>query len=104
MYVFGGRSSNAGTTVLNALYEFDGTSWTLKTAEDAAGSPPARGGACVAWNFASNKLVVFGDDDGAGNLFGDTWEWDPTTNAWTNVNPAASPSARRFSAMTFEPT
>ncbi len=104
MYVFGGRSGNATTTVLNALYEFDGTTWTLKTAEGAAGSPPARGGACVAWNFASNKLVVFGGDDGAGNFFGDTWEWDPTTNAWTNVNPVLAPSARRFSAMTFDPT
>lgn len=104
MYVFGGRLGNATTTVLNALYEFDGSAWTLKTAEGAVGSPPARGGACVAWDSLRGKLVVFGGDDGLGNFFGDTWEWDLATNAWTNVNPATSPSPRRFSAMTFDPT
>ncbi|MBI5853549.1 MAG: hypothetical protein HZB39_21275 [Planctomycetes bacterium] len=106
LYVFGGRSGNATTTVLNALYEFNGTAWTLKTAEGAAGSPPARGGACVAWDFARSKLIVFGGDSGGATpaLLGDTWEWDPTTNAWTDAMPATSPTARRFSAMAWEPT
>jgi hypothetical protein len=105
MYVFGGRLGNATATVLNALYEFDGRAWTLKTAEGAAGSPPARGGACVAWDVANDRLVVFGGDDGAGNLFGDTWTWDPVTNAWTNATPASpSPSPRRWSAMAYDPT
>lgn len=106
LYVFGGRSGNATTTTLNALYEFNGTAWTLKTAEAAVGSPPARGGACVAWDFARSKLVVFGGDSGGATpaLLGDTWEWDPTSNAWTNVTPATSPSPRRFSAMAWEPT
>ncbi|MCC6782208.1 MAG: hypothetical protein IT457_05160 [Planctomycetes bacterium] len=106
LYVFGGRSGNATTTALNALYEFNGTAWTLKTAEGAAGSPAARGGACVAWDFTRNKLVVFGGDTGGATpvLLGDTWEWDPTTNAWTNVTPATSPSPRRWAAMAHEPT
>jgi len=105
MYVFGGRDSNAGTTVHNALYEFNGTVWTLKTADNAPGAPPARGGACVAWDAARGKLVVFGGDTGgaAPALLGDTWEWDPTTNAWTQLTPALSPSARRFAAMNYDP-
>jgi hypothetical protein len=106
MYVFGGRDANAGTAVRNALYEFNGMAWTLKTAEGAPGSPPARGGACVAWDRARNKLMVFGGDTGGSptTLLGDTWEWDPATNAWTNVTPAgASPSPRRFAAMDFDP-
>ncbi len=92
--------------MLNALYEFDGTTWILKTAEGAPGSPPQRGGAAVAWNFSSNKLVVFGGDTGGATptLLGDTWEWDPVTNTWTDVTPATSPAPRRYAAMSWDPT
>lgn len=105
LYVFGGRLGNATRTVLNALYEFDGTTWTLKTAESATGSPPKRGGACVAWDWGRNRLIVFGGDDGASppKFFNDTWEWDPATNKWTQIMTAAAPSARRFSAMSYDP-
>lgn len=105
LYLFGGRDQNAGTTVLNALYEFDGSRWTLRTAEGAPGSPPARGGACVAWDWGRTKLVVFGGDTGGASpvLLGDTWEWDPATNAWAQVNPPVWPSPRRWAAMAFDP-
>ena len=104
LYLFGGRLGNSTSTALNALYEFDGTTWTLKTAEGANGSPPVRGGACVAWDFSSKKLVVFGGDSGGATpaLLGDTWEWDPTTNAWTQIM-GTGPAARRWSAMTYDP-
>ena len=105
LYVFGGRLGNATSTVLNALYEFDGKAWTLKTAEGAPGSPPKRGGAAVAWDFARNKLVVFGGDAGSSTtLLNDTWEWDrarPTPGA--QVKSANAPSARRWSAMAWDP-
>lgn len=115
LYLFGGRDANANSTVHNALYEFDGTTWTLRTADTAAaGFPVARGGACVAWDPVRSKLVVFGGDTGTGpvggpvvpvTLLGDTWEWDPTTNAWTDVTPVSgSPSPRRFASMAFDPT
>ncbi|MBK9385470.1 MAG: hypothetical protein IPN34_11735 [Planctomycetes bacterium] len=114
LYVFGGRNGNANTTVHNALYEYNGTSWTLRNGDTAATTvPTARGGACVAWNFSTNKLMVFGGDTGTGlvggpavptTLLGDTWEWDPQTNAWTDLTPslAVSPSPRRFSAMSWD--
>ncbi|MBK8980009.1 MAG: hypothetical protein IPM29_29265 [Planctomycetes bacterium] len=107
LYMFGGRDQNAGSAVLNALYEFDGSTWTLKTAEGAVGSPPARGGACVAWDFPNNRLIVFGGDTGgsAPALLGDIWSWDPTTNTWTDLTTAAGPgpSARRYAAMAYDP-
>ncbi len=105
LYVFGGRAGNATSSVLNALYEFDGKAWTLKTAEGAVGSPPKRGGAAVAWDFGRKKLVVFGGD-AAGSpvkLLADTWEWDPTSNKWTQLSSKVSPSARRWSAMAWDP-
>lgn len=117
LYVFGGRNGNANTTTHNALYEFDGLTWTLRTPDTtAAGFPQARGGAAVAWNFTTGKLYVFGGDTGTGlvgtpaiptTFLGDTWEWDPVTNVWTDVTPVApalSPAPRRFSAMTWDST
>lgn len=114
-FVFGGRNGNANSTTHNALFKYDGTSFTTLTADTtAAGFPQARGGAAVAWNFTTNRLVVFGGDSGTGlvgttaipvTLLGDTWEFDPATNTWTDVTPVAgSPSARRFSSMTWDPS
>ncbi|MGE0144251.1 MAG: kelch repeat-containing protein [Planctomycetota bacterium] len=105
-YVFGGYSGNATTTTLNALYEFNGTAWTLKTAEGAVGSPSPRGRCAVAWDFTRNKLVVFGGNIGGATqgLLDETWEWDPTTNAWTNVTPpSGNPSPRQWPAMAWDP-
>jgi hypothetical protein len=104
LYVFGGRVGNASSGVLNALYSFDGKAWKLETAEGAAGSPPKRGGAAVTWDFSRNKLVVFGGDQGSSTtLLNDTWEWDPTTKAWTQVNSTNAPSPRRWSAIAYDP-
>ena len=60
----------------------------------------------MAWNKTRNKLVVFGGDTGgaAPALLGDTWEWDPTSNTWSNLNPPLAPTARRYAAMAWEPT
>ncbi len=103
MYVFGGTSGNSGGSRMNDLWRFDGASWTQMTADGAAGSPPARHQAGVTWDPSRSKLVVFGGQDSAGNVLADLWEWDPGTNAWTNVTPAASPPARRFTAIAYDP-
>ena len=114
-FVFGGRDGNANTTTHNALLKYDGTSFTTLTPDTtAAGFPQARGGACVAWNFSTNRLVVFGGDTGTGlvgttaipvALLGDTWEFDPATNTWTDVTPVAgSPSPRRSASMAWDPS
>ncbi|MCA9319106.1 MAG: hypothetical protein KDB53_00155 [Planctomycetes bacterium] len=100
-YVFGGRSGNSGGTQMNDLWEFDGVNWTLKTANGAVGSPPARDQAAICWDEGRNKLVVFGGNSPSG-LLGDTWEWDPNTNVWTELM-IPGPSNRQFSSMTWNP-
>ena len=103
MYVFGGQTGNSGGVPLNDLWQFDGTTWTQMTADGAAGSPPARDRAGVTWDWTNNKLIVFGGEDLAGAALGDTWEWDPATNAWTDVTPVGlSPSARKFTALAYD--
>lgn len=102
MYVFGGKTGNAGGVVTNALWEFDGATWTQRTANGAVGSPPARDKAAVCWDSSRNVLVVFGGE-GTSGVLGDTWEWDPMTNAWTQIM-ITGPSARRWVAMAADPS
>lgn len=103
MYVFGGAQGTSGSARFNALYSFDGQAWTERTADGAPGSPPARDRAAIAWDAINDRLVVFGGFDGT-NWLGDTWSWDPVTNAWTNLAPPLAPSARGWAAMTYDPT
>ena len=103
MYVFGGTSGNSGGSQLNDLWDFDGTTWTQLTANGAAGSPPARTQAAIAFDFSRNKLIVFGGNATSG-ILNDTWEFDPVTVAWTEITPAAgSPSPRRFHKIAHDP-
>lgn len=102
MYVFGGQSGASSGARMNDLWQFDGTSWTEMTTDGAVGSPPARFQAGVTWDFAINKLVVFGGNDASGAALDDVWTWDPVTNTWTNMMPAAGPSARRFTALSYD--
>ena len=104
MYAFGGTTGNSGGSRVNDLWQFDGATWTQMTADGAVGSPAARHQAGVTWDFARNKLVVFGGQDAGGTVLADTWEWDPGTNAWTDITPLSGPTARRFTAMSYDPT
>ncbi|MDF1799565.1 MAG: kelch repeat-containing protein [Planctomycetota bacterium] len=103
MYVFGGKSGESGGVELNDLWAFDGATWTLKTADGAIGSPPARSRAGVTFNVNRNRLTVFGGIDAAGLYLNDVWEWDPMTNTWADRTPVSgSPSPRRYTALAFD--
>jgi len=106
MFVFGGRNGTGAGPVRNDLQEFDATTltWTEHNADGDPLAPAPRYRNGIAWDALTSKLIVFGGEDGAGNILGDTWQWDPVTNSWANISPALSPSARRFSAMAQEPS
>jgi len=111
IYVFGGCLNNNTTTTVNDLYEFDPAGPSFTQIHDGTGTAPhARGRAAVAWNFGTNKLVVFGGDNRAtgplpaDTLLNDTWEYDPGTGTWTDMTPVGTnPTPRRWAAMTYEP-
>ncbi|MFM1871471.1 MAG: hypothetical protein RL398_893 [Planctomycetota bacterium] len=113
MYVFGGCLDNNTANTKNDLYEFDPIAGTFTMINDGATGPAphARGRASVAWNPLSQRLVVYGGDNrNTGPLpintyLGDIWEYDPATNAWTDVTPASgpAPAPRRWASMAFEP-
>jgi Bacterial Ig-like domain (group 3)/Galactose oxidase, central domain len=64
-----------------------------------ANSPPVRDDAAMAYDPATNQLLLFGGQGTTGYL-GDTWSWNGTT--WTQLSPANSPSARYGAAMAYD--
>ncbi len=106
MWVFGGLT--LGGTVpqfSNEIWRFDGAAWANLT--PATGSPPPRDWYASAWDAARSRFVLFGGrgyPTGTTTLgdYGDTWEFDGAT--WTQVATPTGPSARRWSAMVFDPT
>lgn len=58
-----------------------------------------KGGPSARYNMALSvlepgTLLTFGGRDAAGGSLGDTWTYDIEANAWTEVAPATSPTAR----------
>ena len=106
LFVFGGRTGTTGTgSKRNDLYEFDATTltWTEHNADGDPGAPPQRYRNAAAWDPIGNRLVVFGGEDGVGTILGDSWQWDPVTNSWTDITQPGSPPARSFAAMAYDP-
>ncbi|BCM88644.1 hypothetical protein IAD21_00485 [Abditibacteriota bacterium] len=101
--LFGGSDGNNNN--FNDTWEWNGTTWTQKTLNGAAGNPPARQGGAMAYDSARGVTVLFGGSDANLNNFNDTWEWNGT--AWTQrtSNGASSaPPARATHAMSYDST
>ena len=66
----------------------------------AAGQPPARTEAAMAYDAADGTLVLFGGEGRSGSL-GDTWTWDGS--AWTQAHPSTSPPPLAGAKMAYDP-
>jgi len=89
--LFGGA---AGGTYDGETWEWDGTSWTLRSSS----GPEPRVYHAMAYDSTRGVTVLFGGR-GAGGRYGDTWEWDGTS--WTHRS-SSGPSARNATAMTYD--
>lgn len=98
--LFGGRAEVPGG-YSNDTWTYDGTTWTQVTANGAAGSPPGRQEAMMAYDASIGKVVLFGGIDTSTQRLNDTWTFDGTT--WTDVSSTARPSARTGGAMEYDP-
>ncbi len=95
--LFGGTPT-AGGGPLGDTWLWNGTSWSLAGADGTG--PPARASAAMAWDNISNNIVLFGGKDGSNNTLSDTWIFNPSTLAWSQVTGlTTSPPARRQAAM-----
>src|ERR1700740_2428150 len=59
-----------------------------------ANSPAARQGPGMAYDAATDTVVLFGGTAADGTDLDDTWTWNG--EAWTQVFPSVAPSGRRF--------
>ena len=102
LVLFGGNSAGPGNaTVLDDTWTWDGNTWT----EVKASGPGARMGASMAYDAASQTMVLFGGFNGgdygvASPYDGDTWTWDGT--AWTDTL-VTGPPARAGASMVYDP-
>lgn len=62
-------------------------------------APPPRSNAAIAYDGASQQIVLFGGQAGA-SVLGDTWTWNGT--AWSQQFPAASPPARAGARLAYD--
>ena len=100
--LFGGMGLGVGHVAhccpRDDTWEWDGESWTQR----AASGPSARYAHAMAYDSVRQVTVLFGGygrQDGEGQCFGDTWEWDSIT--WTQRD-AAGPTMRGNHAMVYD--
>ncbi len=71
-------------------------------AESPATSPSPRVAAAMAYDPATQQLVLFGGENNTGGgALGDTWSWNGST--WSELDPSTSPSARSNASMAYDP-
>lgn len=78
--LYGGENTLAGNTVvLGETWEFNGTTWTMRT---PAATPGRRTKAAMAYDAGRKQMVLFGGNNGT-NLLKDAWTWDGTN--WSQI-------------------
>src|SRR5207245_8557334 len=92
-----------GTELVGSMFVWKNDTWALSVADKTwtnthpSTSPPARGGAPLAYDSVSEVALLFGGANTFANTpsgsFNDTWAYNATANASLNVPPVHSPSA-----------
>jgi len=95
--LFGGLSATG--TYLGDTWAWDGTNWTLKSSS----GPTPRIGSALVYDALHSQIVLFGGFD-ANGYTNDTWVWSWVTNAWSQLSPANSPSARKLHKIAYDVT
>ncbi len=97
--LFGGSGTGYGTG-LGDTWIWNGQNW-LK--EYPAISPPARIGASMAYDAATQQVILFGGyarSLGYPGTLDDTWAWNGTT--WTQLRPVSSAPARSDAGLAYD--
>lgn len=101
LLVFGGRSFQGNAEVfLNDTWIYDALAneWDLV----ATDGPQPRSQHAMAYDPATDQVLLFGGYVGSSFTYGDTWLFDVADLAWRRVDPATSPSARAGSVATYD--
>ena len=94
--LFGGLDAG-GNDDETWAYELTTNAWTNKAPST---QPSERRTFSMAYDSKNDKVILFGGWDAGGND-DETWAYDLTTNAWTNMNPSTQPSEREYHSMVY---
>jgi hypothetical protein len=83
------------------LWELDPAKATFTNRTPSRNAPSGRYQHAMAFCPATGKAYVFGGKDSTAQVLNDLWEWDG--KAWSEVQGGARPSARRNTAMAYDP-
>ncbi len=103
LVLFGGQDN---TAFYGGTYLWDGSNWSkalAASATDTATTPSNRAFGAIAYDPASQQLVLFGGQYDTANgpvAYGGTWTWNGST--WSKLAPATSPSARYGASMAYD--
>ncbi|NHJ87277.1 MAG: hypothetical protein FK734_17570 [Asgard group archaeon] len=103
LVLFGGEIKDGSLADFNTTWIFSSInqSWSKLSSDN---SPGARSNHQMAYNTITGKILLFGGISKAtGSQVNDTWEFNPTTNLWTELHPTNAPSARAAHEMYFDP-
>jgi hypothetical protein len=107
--LFGGRAGSGFNYA--DTWEWDPSSGTWTDTTSSGSRPSARSQHAMVYEKSTGNILLFGggrsdstsyDGSGISVSFGDTWEWNPTTRAWTQLQPKASPAARHDFGMVWD--
>ena len=94
--LFGGTNTAFTPPFLGDTWEWDGSTWLLRS---PASSPGARTDTAMAFDSARQRVVLFSGYLTTAGEVADTWEWDGTT--WAQ-SAASAPPARIGHAMAYD--
>jgi hypothetical protein len=82
-------------------YDLDRDTWEQM---EPGRTPPYREFGKVAYDTDSDRVILFGGNSGTiGEPLGDTWSYDYDSDTWTEMSPDASPPARSYAALAYDP-
>lgn len=81
-------------------YDYDTDTWTEM---QPANPMPRRWFPAMAYDPGCDLVIVFGGFTATGDPFAETWGYDYDADAWIELTPIVSPSARGYSAMAYDP-
>ena len=112
LVVFGGRTT--AVTNYADIWDWDLSNGFVERTNSDVG-PSARSQHGMVFEKSTGNVLLFGGGvartDGSNNpiaqtgvsvAYGDTWEWNPTTGKWTELQPASAPSARYDAALVWD--
>jgi len=81
------------------VFDYKKTTWVNLEAKN---SPPWRSSHTMVYDQVRDKIILFGGNDFT-KVFNDLWQYDYSSNTWTNITPDFSPEARQMHGMVYVP-